>query len=85
MSAFDNKLAHVHLVDGMPGRASGPRDGVLHLVGQMQQLADAGYAGFITPEVMHGNYQLEPEKALERTVRWMEEVFARTENGAKQV
>lgn len=70
---------------GCPAGHLVPGDGVLHLADQMQQLADAGYAGFITPEVMHGNYQLEPEKALERTVRWMEEVFARTENGAKQV
>lgn len=50
LSAFDNKLAHVHLVDG-DARAGiwSPATGCWHLADQMQQLADAGYAGFITP------------------------------------
>lgn len=45
LSAFDNKLVHVHLVDGMPGGHLVPGDGVLHLADQMQQLADAGTPG----------------------------------------
>ncbi|MCI9406269.1 MAG: TIM barrel protein [Oscillospiraceae bacterium] len=76
LSAFGNRLSHVHLVDGMPGGHMVPGDGVLQLEKQMRQLAASGYQGYITPEIMHSSYQLEPEKALERTVRWMESVFA---------
>lgn len=76
LSAFEGKLAHVHLVDGMPGGHMVPGDGVLALKAQMEQLSQFGYRRYITPEIMHSSYQLEPEKALERTVRWMESVFA---------
>lgn len=78
LAAFDGKISHVHLVDGMPGGHMVPGDGVLPLEQQMLDLAKAGYTGYITPEVMHSSYQREPEKALQRTVRWMEEVFAKT-------
>lgn len=79
LQAYGGKLAHVHLVDGAPGGHTVPGDGVVPLKEQMFELAKADYTGYITPEVMHGSYQLEPELALERTVRWMEEVFAQTE------
>lgn len=86
LSAFDNKLAHVHLVDG-DARAGiwSPATGCCIWLTRCSSWQTPGTPGLSRPEVMHGNYQLEPEKALERTVRWMEEVFARTENGAKQV
>jgi protein FrlC len=71
ISAMKELPGHVHLVDGFPGGHLVPGDGILPLAKEIDLLRQKGYEGFLTLEVMHERYLLDPEEAIRRCITWL--------------
>lgn len=71
LKVCNNDLAHVHLVDGMPGGHLALGDGVLPLERELGHLDKAGYEGYITLEIIDSRYHLNPDEAVMRSLDWL--------------
>jgi len=69
------KLAHVHLVDGLPGGHLVPGDGVVPLHKSLMALQKADYEGYLTFEITNERYYDEPKMALARCLDWSKPYF----------
>lgn len=68
VSAFGERLRHVHLIDGCPTGHLAWGDGELPLGQYLTALDDAGYDGFMTVELFgDGSYALDPLPALRQS------------------
>lgn len=71
MEAFDGKIEHVHFVDGLPGGHLAIGDGNLPMERFLQELSEADYKGYISLEIINDRYHLEPEDAIQRSLKWL--------------
>ncbi|QRG68874.1 sugar phosphate isomerase/epimerase family protein [Brevibacillus choshinensis] len=62
-------LAHIHLVDGKPGGHLAWGDGNLPLASYMDILERCGYTGALSLEFTSSQYLMEPDKAVEASLR----------------
>ncbi|MCI5800870.1 MAG: sugar phosphate isomerase/epimerase family protein [Oscillospiraceae bacterium] len=76
LEVFGKELSHVHFIDGMPGGHLVPGDGVLPMARYLEELDAAGYQNHISLEVMNAQYYLDPNPAIERSIRFFEEYLA---------
>ncbi|WP_320122159.1 TIM barrel protein [uncultured Sphaerochaeta sp.] len=65
-------LAHVHLVDGMPGGHLVPGDGLVPLSTSLYALQSARYEGAMTFEITNERYYDNPKMALQRCLDWID-------------
>jgi protein FrlC len=69
-------FVHFHLIDG-DGTSDAhlaPGDGVLPLADYLEALKQAQYTGFITLEVMSGDYVLHPHETLKRSYEYLKQL-----------
>lgn len=78
MKAFSGKIGHIHFVDGLPGGHLAPGDGRLPMDRFLEELSVAEYNGYISLEITNDRYHLEPDKAIEKSLKWLEERIKRT-------
>lgn len=77
LSAFGDRILHVHLIDGTPAGHLAWGDGGLPLDEYLRALDVGGYAGHITFELFgDGSYALDPRTPLESCLRQAREVLA---------
>lgn len=71
-SQQNTSISHVHFVDGLPGGHLALGDGTVPLEDNLKALEVEGYKGFLTFEVMHENYALNPDSAMKKCLDWIE-------------
>jgi protein FrlC len=71
-------LVHIHLVDGTPGGHLAFGDGELPMKEFMRTISRNNYTGFLSMEIAHRQYFMEPEKADEKSIalfqKWINEL-----------
>ncbi|UQZ74760.1 sugar phosphate isomerase/epimerase [Niallia circulans] len=80
IDTLGDNLHHVHFVDGNPGGHLVPGDGSLNMQHALEKIASTSYQGCLGLEFLDRRYFLEPEKALIKTIKWLED----NNNEAKQ-
>lgn len=73
LDAFRGQIGHVHFIDGMPSGHLVPGDGVLPMEQFLKELDEVEYSGYLSLEILDGRYQLHPEDAVRRSLKWLEE------------
>ncbi len=73
MDAFNRRIGHVHLIDGMPAGHLALGDGVLPLDQFLKELEEAAYKEYISLEITCDRYYLAPEDAVRRSLEWLKE------------
>lgn len=73
MDAFNRRIGHVHLIDGMPAGHLALGDGVLPLDQFLKELEEAAYKEYISLEITCDRYYLDPEEAVRRSLEWLKE------------
>lgn len=65
-------LIYIHFTDG-PGAHVALGDGSFPMERHAQEIRRAGYTGRLSLEINDRRYLLEPERAMEQTVRWLKD------------
>lgn len=71
----EERLVHVHLVDGSPTGHMAIGDGILPLRDSFCQLINRGYQGYFSLEINDRKYFAEPEEAFRKSLNEMEQWF----------
>lgn len=63
-------IQHVHFVDGNPGGHLAIGDGILPMDSYISDLNSYDYDGYLTMEILHDSYHLDPEAAYAKSLEW---------------
>jgi protein FrlC len=75
LTATQNQIKHVHLVDGMPGGHLALGDGNLPLSDFLETLDQSNYQGYLTLEIMNERYLLDPDQAIIKSLNWLKQII----------
>ena len=71
--ALGDRMRYIHACDGTPMGHLVPGEGELDVEGHLRFLDDENYKGYITYEIDHDLYNMEPEKHIQRGLDYMYE------------
>lgn len=77
---FDDRVWHVHLVDGSPSGHKAWGDGDLPLDTYLTELRRVGYEGLLTAEIFGAAYTYDPTTAHTKNLAAIREAFARIDS-----
>ncbi|WNC17564.1 TIM barrel protein [Brevibacillus brevis] len=73
---FGDDLVHIHLIDGKPGGHLAWGDGHLPLADYMEALGRNSYTGALSLEFTSSQYLLDPDRAVEASLKLLEPYWA---------